>query len=91
MMVSQSVPILNTARVTRLNAVAISPTPDMESSGIQGQPIARETPVVERFPIASEPNIQAFRRFGIDEFDIPPGDDFAAMAQVSFKKKKESN
>jgi len=58
----------------------------MESSSIQGlMPAARETPpvVAKRFPIPSRPNIEAFRRFGIDEFEIPPGDDFAAMAQVS--------
>jgi len=55
----------------------------LESSGIQGQPAATQTPTAEKFPIASEPNIEAFRKFDVDEFDIPPGDNFVAMAQVS--------
>lgn len=35
-----------------------------------------------QLPIARRANYEAFRRFDIEEYDIPPSDDFAAMAQV---------
>ncbi|KAK4464619.1 hypothetical protein QBC42DRAFT_318159 [Cladorrhinum samala] len=77
-------PILNTTtKVTLQHTFGVSaPTLVLESSGIQGQPAATQTPTAEKFPIASEPNIEAFRKFDVDEFDIPPGDNFVAMAQM---------
>ena len=67
--------------------VKAPPLTEERAVGARDQPSRRkplqETKPQDRFPNARKPNYEAFRKFGIDEFEIPTGDEFEGMSQVS--------
>jgi len=42
----------------------------------------QETRPQTRSPNATKPNYEAFRKFGVDEFEVPTGDDFEGTTEV---------
>ncbi len=70
-----------------LEQIQVEAPPVAEDVDAQDQPSGRqplqESRPQDRYPDARKPNYEAFRKFGVDEFEVPTGDDFEGITEVS--------